>query len=372
VCWDAAGISEGEIMKAVILVGGRATRLLPLTAKTPKAMVPVVNVPFLEHVIARLSQHGVDEIVLAQGHLAGPIESYLGDGRRFGLKIHYSLEDKPLGTAGAIKQAEKYVDGQFVVLNGDIFDDLDITGMTEFHRSRGALATIALTPVEDPTAYGLVEADKDGRVTRFLEKPAREQITTNMINAGTYVLDTALLKQIPAATNVSIEREVFPRLLAEGRLVYAFASPGYWIDLGTPEKYALLHRDLMSGKCRGYTLPDGKLVFGERCAIDPSAVISGPVVIGAGCSVGARAVIRGPVVVGERAAIGADCLIQDAVIWRNAHLAPGSTVSRSILADDCRLEAGCLVEGAVLGDGVVVSRGARVPPGSRIEPGTRV
>ncbi len=359
-------------MKAVILVGGRATRLLPLTARTPKAIVPVVNLPFLEHVISRLRAHGVDEIVLAQGHLAGPIESYLGDGRRFGLKIHYSLEDKPLGTAGAIKQAERYLAGRFVVLNGDIFDDLDITGMVEFHRSHGAMATIALTPVEDPTAYGLVETDRDGRVRRFLEKPARDQITTNMINAGTYVLETDILRQIPAATNVSIEREVFPRLVAGGSRVYAFASPGYWIDMGTPEKYLQLHRDLLSGKCLGCTLPDGKVSLGDGCAVDSTAVITGPVVLGPGCAVGAGVVIRGPVVIGERATIEADTTIDDSVIWRDAHIEQGARVVRSILADDCRLESGCVVENSVLGDGVVVSRGTRVPPGSRIDPGTRV
>ena len=357
-------------MKAVILVGGRATRLLPLTANTPKAMVPVVNVPFLEHVIHRLKTHGIDEIVLAQGHLAGPIESFLGDGSQFGVKIRYSMEEKPLGTAGAIKQAERYLDGTFAVLNGDIFDNLDVTQMVAFHRSHRAVATIALTPVEDPTAYGLVETEVDGRVKRFLEKPSQEEITTNMINAGTYVLETDILSQVPADTNVSIERVVFPGLLAQGRPVYAFVSPGYWIDMGTPEKYLQLHRDLLTGKCPGFNMPPDSRIIGDGCNVDSTADIVGPVIIGPACSIKARARIVGPSAVAAHASLEEDSAVDNSVLWRSARLQQGARVANSILGDNCSLGSGCVVDGAVLGDNVVVASGARVPPGTRIEPGT--
>ena len=180
-------------MKAVILVGGEATRLVPLTCNTPKAMVPVLNTPFLEHVIHHLSEHQVRDVILAQRHLSQPIKGYFGNGSQFGLRLGYTVEDAPLGTAGAVKNAEKYLDDAFLVLNGDIFTDLDISAMIGFHQERKAKATIALTPVDDPTSYGLIETNAQGRVTRFLEKPKWSEVTTNMINAGTYVLEPEVL-----------------------------------------------------------------------------------------------------------------------------------------------------------------------------------
>lgn len=359
-------------MKAVILVGGKATRLLPLSVNTPKSLVPVVNVPILEHVINHGSEHGIKEIVLAQGHLAQSIVDYFGDGKRLGVTIHHSYEQVPLGSAGAAKNAEKFLDGAFLVLNSDIFSDLDFTAMLELHRKSGAKATIATTPVEDPTMYGLVESDGTGKVRRFLEKPKREEVTTNMINAGAWFVEGAVLARIPADTNFSFERNVFPQLLAEGQPVYAFGSSGYWIDMGTPEKYLQLHRDLLSGKCRRYRLPVSQApVIGEGSQIDETAKLGGRVVMGAGCSVGAKAQIRGPVVMGAGCKIQEVAIVEDSVIWRNASIGPGATVAGSVLADNCLLEAGSSVTGAVLGDNVVISRGARVPPGTKLDPGTR-
>ena len=273
-------------MKAVILVGGKATRLLPLTCNIPKAIIPVLNIPFLVHVIQHLSRHQVKDIILAEGHLAQPIEGYLGDGSRLGVKLGYVVEDAPRGTAGAIKNAEKYLDKTFLVLNGDIITDLNITAMIDFHRENRAKATIALAPVDDPTSYGLIETGTEGRVTRFLEKPGWDEVTTNMINAGTYVLEPDVLTEIPPDTVVSIERQTFPQLLAGGEPIYAYSSPAYWIDIGTPEKYLQLHRDLLNGKCRQYgTGAPDEVVVGEQSDIHPTAQIKGPVVIGANCSI---------------------------------------------------------------------------------------
>jgi len=359
-------------MKAVILVGGKATRLLPLSVNTPKSLVPVINVPILEHVINHVSEHGIKEIVLAQGHLAQSIESYFGDGRRLGVTIHHSYESVPLGSAGAAKNAERFLDGTFLVLNSDIFSDLDFTAMLELHRKSGAKATIATTPVEDPTMYGLVESDASGRVSRFLEKPKREEVTTNMINAGAWFVEGDVLSRVPANTNFSFERNIFPALLAEGQPVFAFDSSGYWIDMGTPEKYLQLHRDLLSGKCRRYTLPVREVpLIGEGSNIDETAQITGRVVLDAGCSVGPRARIRGPAVLGANCAIKEGALIEDSVMWRGVSVERSARVTSSVLADNCRLEVGCSVESAVLGDNVVVGRGARVPPGTKLDPGSR-
>ena len=301
-------------MKAVILVGGEGTRLRPLTCNRPKAMVPVLNTPFLEHVIHHLARHQVREIVLAMGHLAQPIEGYLGDGSRFGVRLSYVVEEAPLGTAGAIKNAEKYLDDTFLALNGDIFADLDITAMASFHRQCRAKVTIALTPVDDPTQYGLVETDERGRILRFVEKPSPEEITTNRVNAGTYVIEPDVLAQIPPGTNVSIERETFPRLLASGEPVYAYPSSGYWMDTGTPEKYLQLHRDLLSGRSGYYPLA-GEVVTGEGCHIHPSAQIRGPVVIGSNCTIDRDVRIIGPVVIGNGCTVLEGALVGDSVIW---------------------------------------------------------
>lgn len=305
-------------MKAVILVGGQATRLLPLTCNTPKAMLPVLNIPFLEHVIRYLSKHQIKDIILAQGYLAQPIESYLGDGSQLGVKLNYVVEDTPLGTAGAVKNTEKYLDETFLMLNGDIFTDLDITAMIGHHLERKAKATIALTPVDDPTSYGLVETEAQGRVTQFLEKPSRSQVTTNMINAGTYVLEPEILAQIPPQTKVSIEKEVFPLLLEQGKPVYAYPSSAYWIDMGTPEKYLRLHRDLLSGKSSQYTPASPReVVIGEQNYIHPTARIKGPVIIGNNCNIGQNTRLTGPVVIGSGCTILEDTVIEESIIWRN-------------------------------------------------------
>jgi len=360
-------------MKAVILIGGEATRLRPLTCNMSKAMVPVLNVPFLEHVIHHLGRHQIKDIILAQGHLAQPIEGYLGDGSQFGVRLYYSIEDTPLGTAGAVKNAERYLDETFLVLNGDIFTDLDITAMIDFHREREAKATIAVTPVDDPTAYGLIETDAQGRITRFLEKPSWDEVTTNMINAGAYVLEPEVLAQIPPQMEVSIERETFQQFLAQGEPMYAYSSSAYWLDMGTPEKYLQLHRDLLSGKCRQYALAPGEEVLvGEQCDIHPTAQIKGPAVIGANCSIGRQVKLIGPVVIGTGCTILEDSVIEGSIIWRNARLGPRVHLKNSILADNCCLNSGSVGEDAVLGDNVTVVSGCKLEPGSKIQPGTTV
>ena len=344
-------------MKAVILVGGEATRLHPLTCNIPKAMVPVLNTPFLDHVIRYLSRHQIEDIILAQGRLSQPIESYFGDGSQFGVRLSYTVEDSPLGTAGAVKNTEKYLDETFLVLNGDIFTNLDITAMIDFHRERKAKVTIALTPVDDPTSYGLVDTNAGGRVIRFLEKPNWKQVTSNMINAGIYVLEPDTLTQIPPQANFSFERELFPLLLDQGEPIYAYPSPAYWIDIGTPEKYLQLHRDLLSGKgsanqC-GLAL-DEEVLIGEQSYIHPKAQIKGPVVIGSGCL------------------ILEDAVIEQSIVWHKVRIGRGAKVRNSIVANNCCLNADCIIEESVLGDNVTIGGGGKLEPGSKIWPGTTV
>ena len=354
-------------MKAVILVGGRATRLLPLTCNTPKSMVPVQNKPFMEYVIGHLGRHQIGEIIMALSHLSEPIMDYFQHGHKFGCRISYALEDEPLGTAGAIKNALDCPDGPFLVLNGDIFNDLDLTAMIRFHQERKAKATIALTPVANPSAYGLVETDPQGRVTRFLEKPSPEQITTNMINAGTYVLEPEVLDYIPAKTNVSIERRVFPELVASGQPVYGYPSSSYWIDIGTPAKYLKLNQDLL-GENNASTAGNSEapISSGTDCHIDQTAHLEGPVVIGNGCQIRPRAVIHGPAVIGHGCIIKEDARVEESIIWQNTEIGTGAKLKKSIVANNCRLDSRSMLEESVLGDNVVIGSNLKLGPGSKI------
>ena len=358
-------------MKAVILVGGEATRLLPLTCNIPKAMIPVLNTPFLEYVIRYLNQHQIKDIILTQGHLS--IESYFGDGSHSRVKLSYTTEYTPLGTAGAVKNAERYLDETFLVLNGDIFTDLDITAMIDFHRERRAKVTIALTPVEDPTGYGLIETDAGGRVTRFLEKPSWSEVTTNMINAGTYVLEPEILANIPPQVNFSFEHQLFPLLLDRRELIYAYPSSTYWIDIGTPEKYLGLNRDLLSGMSIQHNFPlDREALTGDQSYIHPTAQIRGPILIGSNCTIGQRVKLTGPVVIGHGCTILEDSVIEKSIIWRNVQLGQRVNLRNSIVANNCRLNDDSIIDDSVLGDNVMLVSRCRVEPDSRIWPGTTV
>jgi len=355
------------------LVGGEATRLRPLTCNIPKAMVPVLNIPFLEHVVRYLGAHQVRDIILTQSHLSQPIEGYLGDGSQFGVKLSYVVEDTPLGTAGAVKNTEQYLDETFLVLNGDIFTDLDITAMMSFHRERRAKATIALTPVDNPTTYGLIETDANERVTRFLEKPGWEQVTTNMINAGTYVLEPDILEHIPPRTKFSFEHELFPLLLDRGEPIYAYSSSAYWIDIGTPEKYLQLHRDLLRGKSNQYFHAiSGEVMIGEQSSVHPTARITGPAVIGNNCTIGHEVRLTGPVVIGHGCQILSGAVIEDSVIWRNTRIGQHVNLTGSIIAGNCCLNPSSIVEDSVLGDNVTVANYYKLEPGSKIMPGATV
>jgi mannose-1-phosphate guanylyltransferase len=360
-------------MKALILVGGQGTRLRPLTINTPKAMMPVLNRPFLEHVIRRLAGYDIREIILTQGHLSQPIEGYFGDGGQFGVSLSYVIEDSPLGTAGAVKNAEKHLDDRFLVLNGDIFTDLDIAAMIRFHQERKAMATISLTPVDDPTLYGLIETGPSGRVKRFLEKPSPDQITTDMINAGTYVLERQALDGVPPQTQWSFERQLFPSLLESGQRVFSYPSPAYWMDIGHPENYFQLNVDLLRGRSNQHipARPD-EVSVGEGSQVDETASLTGPAIIGRNCHIGQKVSIAGPTVIGDNCRLGEGAVIEESIIWHDTRIGVGARVVKSIIADGCDIEAGSVVSDSVLGDNVTVAGSHRLEAGSRIWPGKAV
>ena len=356
-------------MKAVILVGGEGTRLRPLTYNTTKAMVPILNRPFLEHVLHYLKRHNIDDIVLALCYQPEQIKDYFGFGDEIGVKLHYALEENPLGTAGAVKNAEEYLNESFFVLNGDVFTRLDLNAMMAFHRERRAKITIALTPVQDPTIYGLVETDDGGRIQRFLEKPRRDQVTTNMINAGIYILEPDVLSYIPQQTRFMFEHDVFPTLLERGLPLFGYPTDDYWIDIGSPDKYLRLNHDLLLGRC----VIDLPLPALEASSIHPSAQIKEPVIIGENSTIAPGASIQGPTVIGPGCSIGREATVECSVLWSKVQVGARAVLRNCIIADNCSIGDGaCIGNGSVLSDNVTVSQGSKLEPGTMVWPGAKI
>lgn len=349
-------------MKAVILVGGEGTRLRPLTLDVPKPIVPVMDRPFLRYQLDLLESVGVREAVFSVAYRPEKIQAVFGDGSSRGWRIGYAVEETPLGTGGAVKNAEPQLDDTTIVFNGDVLTDVDLGAVVAAHRAAGAAATIVLTPVANPAAYGLVETGPDGLVRRFVEKPKPEQITTNQINAGIYVLATATLALMPRAVNYSIERGFFPGLLARGERVLGFVHGGYWIDIGTPEKYLQVHRDILerrfavalAAEPRG----DGHVAAGA--AVDPGALLSGAFFVGPGCRVEAGAEVGHAAVLTRDVVVRAGARLRDAVVWPRAEIGAGALVEGALLAERVRIGRNVRV-----GAGAVLGAGACLPDFSR-------
>jgi len=364
-------------LPAVILVGGQGTRLRPLTDRTRKDMLPLVDRPLLAYTLEHLARHGVERAIVSCGYLPDQIEAAFGS-RHDGLELEYAVEEEPLGTGGAIGFAASRLEGTFFALNGDSLREADLGELVRFHRSTGARATILLTPVSDPSRYGLVRLASDGRVESFLEKPRPEEIDTDLINAGLYVLEPDVLELIPPGRPVSIEREVFPRLAAEGS-VYGIALPGYWLDVGTPETYLQAHRDVLErlfdtevGDALG---PDFTLVE-ETAEVDPRARLVPPVYVGAGAVVEAGARLGSLAVLGAGSRLAEGCVVENAVVGSRTIVGAGASVVGSIVGDDAELGPGCELHnlavvgpGASVGGGNVLDHGLRVGAGQRIPEG---
>ena len=356
-------------MKAVVLVGGQGSRLRPITFDVPKAMVPLRNRPFMSYMVDFLKTGELDGAVLSLGYLPGAIQSYFGEQDLDGFSMDYAVEDLPLGTAGGIKNSERYLDGgSFVVVNGDVLSGLDLREVIAAHEATDALATITLTSVEDPTAYGLVEVDHDMLVHRFLEKPAADEVTTNLVNAGIYVLEPEVLGMIPAGREVSIEREVFPELQAMGRL-RAHVSSSYWRDIGTPRSYLAASHDVLSGAVGAH---EGF----EYLQVDPSTrrdkgvKVLPPVSVAAGCVLERGATIGGRSALGRGSVVGEGAVVEGSILFDGSEVEAGAVVRGSIIGPRARVGQNAIVRGlAVLGAGCVVGEGNVLDQGVRINPG---
>lgn len=355
------------MVKAVILAGGLATRLRPLTLNRPKALVPVLNRPFLEHMLHLMGRQGVQDIVLALGNLAKPIQDYFGDGSKLGLKVGYAVERFPLGTAGATKNAAPFVDDTFIVLNGDIFIDIAIAEIMALHRKNKALVTIAAVSVDNPAEYGLIETDNTGRITRFMEKPSPGEAATDTINAGLYVMEPEVLRWVPAQRPYSFEKEVFPQLLAEGLPMLAYNTRCYWIDIGTPERYLRLNQDLLGTELSpSQPLSDDSYILDPRRATDLGVSIKGQVMVGKDTIIEGGATLEGPAVIGPSCHIRRGCVVARSVLWQEVRLDPEVTVDSSVIADHSHVGARSYLERVVVGDHVSLPPNYQGKPGSRI------
>ncbi|ADP84059.1 Nucleotidyl transferase [Pseudofrankia inefficax] len=335
-----------------MLVGGKGTRLRPLTMSAPKPMLPVAGVPVTAHMLARARDAGIDRVVLATSYKAEVFEEYFGDGSSLGIELAYVTETEPLGTGGAIRNVAGFLrskpDDPVVIFNGDILSGLDIAALIDRHQTADTAVTLHLTQVEDPRAFGVVPTDDDGRVTAFLEKTPDPP--TNLINAGCYVFRRSVIDQIPAGRPVSVERETFPGLLAGGVPIAAYADSTYWLDLGTPAAFVRGSRDLVQGRIASSALPGpvGESLVLGGATIAADAKLCGGATVGAGASVGCGATVDGAVLF-DGSSVGDGAVVRDSVVGRDA-----------VICDGVQL------------DGVVVGDGARIEPGNELRAGVRV
>jgi len=315
-------------VQAVILVGGEGTRLRPLTSSEPKQMLPIMGIPMLEGVLRHLGLHGVDEAILSLGYLPDKFLEAYPTNECAGVRLRYAIEPEPLDTAGAIRFAaeELHVGETFVVVNGDVLTDLDLTSLLAFHRETGAEGTLALHPVDDPSRYGVVPTDERGRVKEFVEKPDRQHAPTNEINAGTYVLEPSVLDRIPLGEKVSIERVIFPQMVRDG-VLYARCDESYWLDTGTPASFLQAHHDFLSGERVGKFAP-GVLANGSFIHVN--------------------------------AVVAADARVSSSMIDAGVHLASGSVVTNSVIFPDVTIAGGVTVTNSIVGTGSILESGVQL------------
>jgi mannose-1-phosphate guanylyltransferase len=356
-------------MQALILAGGEGTRLRPLTSTVPKPVVPLVDRPFIAFMIDWLRSHGVDDVVMSCGHLADGVRRVLGDGSALGVRLRYVEEPRPLGTGGALKFAEELLDERFLMLNGDVLTDIDVSAQLAAHAASGARATLALYPVDDPSAYGLVRLAGDGAVLEFVEKPAPDQIDTVNISAGVYVLERSVLDLLTPGEPASIEREVFPALVGEG--LFGYVADGYWKDIGTPERYLEATFDILEGSVVtevGARMGSSFLCVEDGVAADgrivPAALVESGCRIADGARIGGRAVLEHDVGVGE------GTTIEGGVVMRGAQIGAHCTLSGCIVGAGVRIGDHCTVDGmSVLGEDVTLGARNTVSNGARLFPG---
>lgn len=359
-------------VKAVVMAGGQGTRLRPLTANQPKPMIPIVGQPMMEHVLRLLQRHGVTDVVATVQFLASVVRNYFGDGSDLGISLAYSTEAEPLGTAGSVMNAEHALDDTFLVLSGDAVTDVDLTAAVDFHRSRGAAATVVLKQVENPLEFGMVITGEDGRIERFLEKPGWGEVFSDTINTGIYVLEPEVLAHIPVGTEVDFAADLFPLLLDKGSPLYGYIADGYWTDVGNLEAYLNVHRDILDGRVNvhvsGFRMEDN-IWLGQGAEVDPEATVHGPVFVGENSRVEAGAIVRAYTVLGKGVVVKAGAFLHRAIVHDHAYVGPSASLRGAVLGKNSDVKHGArLDEGVVVADESHVGRGAVISPNVKVFP----
>ncbi len=369
-------------MKAVIMAGGSGSRLRPLTIERPKPMVPIANKPVLGHILDLLKRHQITEVVITVQYLADLIQDYFGDGSSQGMQIHYSVEEVPLGTAGSVKNAQKFLDETFLVISGDALTNFNLTTLFDYHHSHGSLVTLALYNLPNPMDYGVITLDNNGRIVRFQEKPSRGQVMSDYINTGIYVLEPEVLDFVEPNTVYDFANDLFPMLHERGHPLYGYVAKGYWCDIGNIPEYMRACADTMEGRVPGLDLGpyrgDG-IWAGHDVEIDPTAHLEGPIYLGQAVQIKSGAVIKGPTVIRDYTVVDNEAQIDRSILWRNCYIGQRAQISGAIILRQCSLKSNSTVfEGAVIGDGTIVGEGAviypsvKIWPGKEIEPGATV
>ncbi len=355
------------------MAGGEGTRLRPMTANQPKPLLPVVNKPIMEHVLRLLRRHGFDETVVTVQFLASMVRNYFGDGEESGMTLQYATEDIPLGTAGSVKNAEDALrDAPFLVISGDALTDIDLSDLVRFHKDHAALVTVALARVPDPLEFGIVIADEQGRIQRFLEKPTWGQVFSDTVNTGIYVMEPEVLAQVPRGESVDWSADVFPKLIDRGAPVYGWVADGYWEDVGTHEAYHRVQADVLSGKVKadidGFEVSPGIWVA-EGAEVDPDAILSGPLCIGDYAKIEAGAQLREFTVIGSNVVVKEGAFLHRATVHNNVYVGVGSTLRGCVVGKNTDVMASARIEeAAVVGDECVIESEAYVSAGVRVYP----
>ncbi|NLV72395.1 MAG: NTP transferase domain-containing protein, partial [Actinobacteria bacterium] len=369
-------------MKAVVMAGGQGTRLRPLTSNQPKPMVPVVNKPTIQHILELVQRHGINEVVMTLAFLPRLIRNYFGDGSSLGMRIDYTVEETPAGTAGSIRLAKDLLDDTFLVISGDALTDFDLSSVLSFHKEREAAVTIALKTVANPLEFGVVIVDEEGRIQRFLEKPGWGQVFSDTVNTGIYVIEPEVFDHIPEGQPYDFSHELFPKLFEMGKPLYGMVCEGYWQDIGSLEQYLQANRDALDGKVR-LTPPGvrlrGNIWVAQGASLDTLDDVEGPAVIGENVRMESGSKVLSHTVLGANTVLRCGAQVRDSVFGENVYLAPGATVEGAVLGNAVEVhENAHLSEGVVVGDRSIIGRNAvvannvKIYPFKNIDPGSTV
>jgi mannose-1-phosphate guanylyltransferase / phosphomannomutase len=359
-------------MKAVIMAGGKGTRLQPLTSNQPKPMIPIVNTPCMEHIVRLLKRYGFEDILVTLEFMPEVIREYFGDGSEWGVKIDYSVEEEPLGTAGSVKYIEDRLTERFVVVSGDALTDVDLEKAVALHEERGAEVTLVLKKVDDPSEFGIVVVEDDGRVSDFLEKPDEEEVFSYTANTGIYIVEPEVLRDIPEGQEYDWSKQQFPKMLEEGRPIYGYVMEGYWEDIGNIEQYMSAQRDVLNGKVRGVRPPGEEVrkgvYIGDGVQVNEE-YLEGPVVLGEGVWIADGAHVGPYSILAPNVSVKVAASIKESTVAHGTSIGEGAGLDGALLGRSCTVgDYARLLEGSALGDEVEVGQGATVAAGVSVYP----